>query len=452
MTGPNTVRIHPVGEAGNRTHGLDGRFRLAFVLFGGMLALQSSPTLDATKIGYLAGTILCLLGASAAVWNARGSSAVRLTAPWIAASIALTVVMAVSFFVARGNGTSTTEWVRGVAAYGLFAMVPVFALDAQASASRKLLVGMLVIAGLLGGVSWAVEWLNRRHILDLPFNRFVFPSAQLPSMLYLFAMATALTAGPRRAAWAVLAGAVLGLFLLTGTRASLVLLVGPLPMVILAGWDRVRSSVRTIVLHAVVGVAIVFAFQGALALPSTLGLGRPSEEPGSSPPPVTTVPDVIGDRFGSLPAVLGNPASDASFQERFSQYQATWALFVSSPIVGVGPGHLIPWVNVSGLPRVGYTADTPLVMPAKFGLLGILVFMGAAVAFGSIVRSALRRNRRSPITLTLIGYGVWTVVGLPLGFPIEDKGASLAIILLLALALVDRTAPRTNSATLDAVA
>jgi hypothetical protein len=260
-------------------------------------------------------------------------------------------------------------------------------------------------------------------------------------MLYLFAMATALTTHQRRAVWVMLAGVILGLFLLTGTRASLLLLVGPVAMTALAGRGRLGSSVRSIASHAAVAFAIVLAFQVALALPVALGVGRTPGEPGSSGVPAPSVPNVLGGRFGSLPDVLGNPASDASFKERVAQYQAAWALFVSSPVVGVGPGHSINWVDVSGYPRTGFTADTPLVMPAKFGLLGILVFLAAAAAYGLTTRTALRRDRRSAITLTLVGYGVWMIFSLPLGFVIEDKGASLALMLLLALAFAQSASP-----------
>lgn len=428
---------------GNRSLVVDGRFRIAFVLFGAMVVLQSSPNLDGTKIAYLAGVVLCLLGALLAIWRARRTPEVTLATPWLAVSAALTVVLAVSFFVARANGTSITDWVRDVAAYGLFAAAPVFALDAQSSTSRKLLIGMLVVAGILGGFSWAFEWLNRRHIVELPLARLVFPSGQLPSLLYMFALATALTAHRRRAAWATLAGVILGLFLLTGTRSSLLLVVGPLAMAALLGSSRIRSSLLTLLSHGIVAVTLVLAFQLALALPAILGPGQPTPEPGSpeSPlpsMPLPSIPSVLGDRFGSLPGVIGNPSLDASFNARVAQYRAAWSLFVASPIVGVGPGHQIVWVYTSGQPRTGFTADTPLVMPAKFGLLGILVFLGVAVAYGLTVHTAGRRDRRSVITLTLVGYGVLTIVGLPLGFVIEDKGASLSLMLLLALTFAEK--------------
>lgn len=426
----------------NRGLSFDGRLRLAIVLFGGMVALQSSPTFDAAKIGYLAVTALCLIGASIAAWRARDALELRFWRPWIASSVALATLIALSLVIARANGIAITDWARDAAAYALFAAVPIFALDGGAFASRKLLVAMLLVAGLLGGLSLATEWLGRRDILELPFARIAFPSGQLPGMLYLFAMATSFTSGRGSARWPVLAGAILGLFLLTGTRSSLLLLVGTLAMALLAARARIPSTVRIFLLHGVVAVAVVVAFQVALALPVVMRVGQPTPEPGSSGATATLTPSVLGDRFGSIFTLVGNPSSDGSIKERVAQYRAAWALFVSSPIVGVGPGHSIKWIDVSGYPRTGFTADTPLVMPAKFGLLGILVFLGPVLAYGSTVRASLRRDRRSAITLTLVGYGVWTLVSLGLGFPIEDKGVSLALILLLSLALAERAAHR----------
>ena len=447
MTIPRVARVHGAGGLGNGALVFDGRFRVAFVLFGGMLALQSSPTLDAVKITYLVGTVLCLVGALVTVWRARRTPEVRLGVPWIAVSAALAVLIAMSFLVARANLTSTMDWTRDVAAYGLFAAVPVLALDVQSSASRKLLIGLLVVAGILGGVSWAFEWLSRRNIADLPLTHLVFPSGQLPSMLYLFAMATALTARRGGGAWVALGGVILGLFLLTGTRSSLLLLIGPLAIAVLLGRPGMRSSLLTFLSHGVVAVAVVLAFQLALALPTVLEPGGTPGEPSGSKPPATAGPGVLPDRLGSLGALLNSQAIDPSMKERVAQYQAAWALFVSSPIVGVGPGHPIVWTNVSGRQRTGFTADTPLVMPAKFGVVGMLVFLGAAVAYGSTVRTAWQRDPRSVITLTLVGYAVLTIVGLPLGFPVEDKGASLALILLLALAFAERRQPKLPAAT-----
>ena len=420
--------------------GIGARIRLPFVIFGGMLALQSSPDLDLTKIAYLVGSILCLVGALATAWRTRRTRQVREVAPWFVAAAALYGLLALSFAVSMAHGTSTTAWIRDAAAYGLFAAVPVFALDGHLSVPRGMLVGMLVIAGLLGGLSWAVEWLARRDILDLPVARLVFPSGQLPGMLYLFAMGMALTAH-RRAAWTVVAGTVLALFLITGTRSSLLLLAGPLAMVVVAFRTQLRSVLTPVLSHVVVAAVVVLAFQ--FALTGLAALAEPAREPGDpdiGSPTASPGPNILGDRFGSLPSLVGSPGSDASITERVAQYAAAGELFMSSPIVGVGPGHPIRWTDVSGYPRSDFTADTPLVMPAKFGVVGILVFAGFAVAYGATLLDAVRRAPRSPVTLAVVGYATTTLVGLPLGFAVEDKGASLALMLLLALAWSDMRA------------
>jgi hypothetical protein len=424
----------------------DGRFRIGFVLFGGMIALQSSQALDPTKIVYLIGGALSFVGASAAVWSARNSAAVRAAVPWLAASAGLAILIAISFVVARSNGTPIADWLRDAVAYALFASVPIFALDAQASMSRRLLIAMLVIAGVLGGLSWTVEWLHRREILQLPFTRLLFPSPQIPTALYMFAMAYAIRSGRGGWAWVLLGGILLGFFLVTGTRSSLLIVVGPVAMAAFAGWSRIRSSASWVAVHGGVAIAVVIAFQLAVSLgagtfPGAIvspgGDTSPSRPPGGGTTPIGSGgprPEVIGDRFESIGDVVRNPAADPSYRERLAQYEAAWRLFASSPIVGVGPGHPLEWTRVSGVVRDTFTADTPLVLVAKFGLLGLLAFIPFVLAYADTLRRLRVRSSQSVVGLTLVGFAAAAIFGLPLGFLIEDKGTSLALILLLGLA------------------
>lgn len=406
------------------------------VVFGGMIALQSSQGLDATKIVYLLGTALSFAGAVVAIWYARGGVAVRSAIAWLVASGTLVTLLAVSFVIARVNGTTTVDWLRDIASYALFASVPVFALDGQASASRRLLIAMLVVAGSLGGLSWAIEWLNRREILELPLSRLLFPSPQIPTVLYLFAMAFAIRAGPAGWRWAVLAGVILGFFLVTGTRSSLLILLGPVVMAAIAGRTRVPAAVGSGVVHVVVAIAVVVAFQIAVTLSSD-GAAQITSPPDGGTGAVATAtpgPGVIGDRFGGLGAVISNPGADPSLKERVAQYEAAWRLFASAPLFGVGPGHAIEWIRVSGEKWNAFTADTPLVLLAKFGLLGALAMLPLFWAYADTLRKLRPRAGQSVAGLAMVGYATTTIVALPLGFPIEDKGTSLGLILLLALA------------------
>jgi O-antigen ligase len=432
MNVADAVRDEEFDTARQRPLAVGGAVRVAFVIFGAMLVLQSSEVLDLTKVAYLAGGALCLIGALGALWyRRRASSVVGLALPWLVASGALVALVVLSFGVARANGTPIIDWLRDVAAYALFASVPIFALDAQSALPRRVMIAMLVAVGLLGGLSWSVEWLDRRNIIDLPIGRLLFPSAHVPAMLYIFAAASALAARRRRIMWTLLAGVTLALFLMTGTRSSLLLLTAPLGMGILLGWARRRSSAVTLVSHGVVAAGLVVLFQFAVTLPVA---PPPGTDPASTAPAGAPAPGALGDRFGSIPDLVEQPGSDPSMRERVAQYRSAWALFVSSPLIGVGPGHPIEWTNVSGQLERGFVADTPLVMPAKLGIVGVAVFIAVGVAYWRTVRASLSRRRHSPVTLALIGYGIWVVATLPLGFFVEDKGASLALILLLGLA------------------
>ena len=431
---------------------IDGRVRVGFVIFGGMLALQSSQELDNAKYIYLVGTAIALLGSVRALWHRRAEPDLIAARPWLIASASLVALICLSFLVSMANGTPFTSWLRDAATYLLFATVPIFALDLAAAASRPFIVGMLVVAGFLGGLSWAVEWFGRRDIVDLPFSRVLFPSPQLPGMLFILAFATAVVARRGAAPWAIFAGIVLGLFLVTGTRSSLLLLAGPLTITLFAGRSRLIRAGLALLGQGAAAAAVVLAFQMTLSLTLAPPLsnpgpsGRPGPDaslgpgatagavPSVSPPAATPRPDIIGDRWASMIGLLDRPSSDGSFRERIAQYESAARHWRESPLLGKGPGLAIDWTDVSGLPRTGYTADTPLIFPAKFGIVGILVLLVIASAYWDILRRLRQRSRESVTFLTLVGYAGATAVAVPLGFVLEDKGTSFALIVVLALA------------------
>jgi O-antigen ligase len=130
---------------------------------------------------------------------------------------------------------------------------------------------------------------------------------------------------------------------------------------------------------------------------------------------------------------LASPARDGSIRERVTQYGVAWDLFTSSPILGVGLGHPFPWTRLDGSSRVDFTADTPLVLPAKLGIVGVAWLAVLAVVWVMFAR----RLRTGIPRLVMAG---WAVVILALawtGIAVEDKGFSFALMLILALGLMD---------------
>jgi hypothetical protein len=161
----------------------------------------------------------------------------------------------------------------------------------------------------------------------------------------------------------------------------------------------------------------------------------------------TTVTDPVaapnpdnGGRFGTIGDVVSG--SDLSLRLRWSETVSAWTIFVSSPLVGRGPGVPIPWINSDGTHMANFFADTPITVLAKFGIFGLAIW--AALGWATIL--TLRRLRRlgrggSVARSAFLGFGTGLVVLAPFGPQLEDKGTGLALILLLGLALsVIRTA------------
>jgi O-antigen ligase len=402
-----------------------------------MLTLQSSPGIDAVKLGYLVAAFIAFAAAAWSIWRSATLD-LSVARTWLLMSLAFWAVLAMSFAVSRAEGTPIGDWARDAVTYALFASVPIFALDAAWSAPRRAIITLLVIVGVLGALSWATHWIQLRHIADLPLSRLLFPSPQVPVALYLFAMAAAIQKGRGGGRWALLAGLVLGCFLVTGTRSSLLFLAGPLAMMAVAGRERLRSSVTWLAAHGSVAVAIVLAFQAALWLPSVavppLSTSTPSPVPGGG---TTAPPNIIGERIGTIGSLASNPLGDPSLRERIAQYQAAFDLVRRSPLVGMGPGHQIEWTDVSNIRRSAFTADTPLVYLVKFGLVGLIPLGLFLWAYVDLLRRLLGGVGRTASALVLVGYGGLALIGLPLGFPMEDKGTSFALMLILALCFGD---------------
>ena len=131
----------------------------------------------------------------------------------------------------------------------------------------------------------------------------------------------------------------------------------------------------------------------------------------------------------------GQSASDASYNERIQQTNVAWNTFQSAPAFGTAPGTTFQWVTQDRKPVAGSLLDTPLTFPAKYGLLGLLVLAFAIVKYVSFVRGIRRGRDPTVVQLALIGYLIFVALISPLVMPLDDKGLSFGLILLVALAL-----------------
>jgi hypothetical protein len=327
----------------------------------------------------------------------------------------------ISLGVAYSRTTPLTEWLRDIAPYVLFASVPVFALDAQASLGRRRLVQLLVAAGVLGVMAWAVEWLGRRGIAHFDASRIAVASVFVPAVLFAYAMASALHGRAKRVVWLLVAAAVLALLLSTGTRSTLALLLIPLAIALIARRERVNRTVRLLALGP---VAAALTLAVAVAVISMIGANT----------------EYLNERV-ALVTDTANSEEDFSYVDRVEQSRVAFDAFKAHPVLGIGPGTHFEWRTHDAHHRSDFIMDTPMTFPAKFGVLGLLVLLFLVAGFLAFARRLGRGHPPTVAYLTLLGFLPAVAV---LGFlapPFEDKGLSFGLILILALALAETSRP-----------
>jgi hypothetical protein len=391
---------------------VDARARILFLVFGGLLALQSSNGVGSLKLVYLAGLFVSLGGALFRFSQGKDQFARASARPLMRVSVAMSILILISLLVARAHGIPTTNSLRDIAPYVLFACAPVFAIDAAGAFSHRGLVRLLVIAGIAATVSFATNWLELRGIAHLPFSKFALSSFYLPVALFAYATACALHTDRHRARWGLLSVLVFALMIVTGTRTTLTLAIAPIVVVLSA---RRLMSGRFIRLAVGGPIAVLLILGAAYAVFAATHAST----------------SVITDRITILEHT--GTTSDASYRDRQTQTRVAADAFHAHPIFGSGPGTTFHYTAAGDVQVSTFTPDTAVDFPAKFGIAGLAVVGLVVLSYGSFLRSALRFNHPRTETLALVAYAALAVVGTLLANLLEDKGFTFGLILLLAL-------------------
>jgi O-antigen ligase len=418
--GKPVAALLPVAAVGGVLLLVDARARILFLVFGGILTLQSSESLGLVKLAYLAGVVVSFGGALYAFSQSRDWFKRGLAMPLLRVSVAVCALVMVSLLVAREHGVPRTDWLRDVAPYLLFALAPIFALDAQWAFSRSALIRLFVGAGSLATASFTVHWLEQRRIAELPFSSFALSSFFVPAALFAYAIAAALDANHRRIRWLSLAALVFSSLVVTGTRSTLILALAP---VIVALGARRHLGARFFRLVLLVPVALLVIAAATVSIVEITNLS-------------TTV---ISQRIEILKDT--GTSEDASYRDRQAQTHVARDVFYANPILGAGPGTYFNWTVANGEERSAFILDSPVAFPAKFGGLGLAVVVFLVLSYASFLRSVLRFNHPRPETLALTAYAALAVAVSFLTNPLEDKGCAFGLVLLLALVFRTSAAP-----------
>jgi O-antigen ligase len=391
---------------------VDARVRILFVVFGGLLTLQSSSGLGSLKLLYLAGILVSFAGAFFRFSQSRDVFIRAFASPLLRVSVAMSGLLAISFLVAKGHGVLRVDWLRDVAPYVLFATAPIFALDAHWAFRRRGLTRLLVVAGLIATASFCTHWLEQRHIAHLPFSQFALSSLFFPAALFAYATASALHARERRVRWLFLAALVFALLVVTGTRSTLILAVAPVVAAFAARRYLSARFVRLVLLAPAAALVI------AVAVFSVVQVTHASTS-------------VISKRITILKGT--GTSSDASYKDRQAQTGAARDVFYAHPVFGSGPGTYFSWHMTGVGQRSDFIIDSPLDFPAKFGLVGLVVVVFLVLEYGSFMKAAFRFDHPRPATLALAAFAALALLDSYLTNPLEDKGCTLGLVLLLAL-------------------
>jgi O-antigen ligase len=454
----------------------NGRTRLYLLVIAGLLVLQSSQSLDILKGAYLICAAVVFTSGVIAVFRKWSTPIYVILRPMLVPSFALIALLALSFPVALTHGTTFSAWLRDGATYGLFALGPIAGADAAETTSRRELTVLLVAVGVVAAVSFAIQWLGARDIVQFPIQHLVYPSGQIGAALLAYGAARATGADRSRLWWALLAGVVFAAFLVTGTRSSFLMFAGPLVIAFVVGRSRIAASVSMLGATAAAAALAVAAFTGVLVLAqlgaAPVGTAASPTLTGTTAGPTagatagatagptagttagttaasTPRPDIIVQRLGSAFNGLSTPGAGSSLQDRIAQTKAAWTTFLANPIFGTGPGHSIAWSNYQGEAVSSYVLDTPLIFLSAFGLLGLLVLIGWMAGYVAVARTVLGTQGASVEWLAWVGFGASLLAALALTMPAEDKGTAFAIAILVAMlvAPVSRlTQPETRTA------
>ncbi|WP_445190277.1 O-antigen ligase family protein [Pseudonocardia sp. Cha107L01] len=222
-----------------------------------------------------------------------------------------------------------------------------------------------------------------------------------------------LPSSARRWTWAATSVIILVAMLMTGSRTNLVLLAAFAGVV--GSAHNCRLSPRKILgLLAGVGLTILVVTpvvaQFFVSDPTFLE-GRLNE---------------------ALTVVVGDANADGSYEARRAAYDLTAEAFINHIAFGTGPGYLytLPPATTFGL-------DAPGIVPAKFGLIGIVI-IGSFLASVAITVKKIRRScGPSPGITSACGWTAVLITLIPFGPWIEDKGFAVALTILFGIIIAD---------------
>jgi hypothetical protein len=287
--------------------------------------------------------------------------------------------------------------------------MPIIGIDAGRRFTSQFLIGFAGLVGLIGAFGYACRWMENRHMFDR-VQGFALASGALCAFAFALALVQAVSASHRRSMWFVAAGVIAGCMVVAGSRSSLILVVAVLLGLACGPRDAKISTPQILRFTAVAAPAL-----SAIVLVMSWNS------------------EAVRVRLALFKRSLSGDFStdDQSFSQRTLSYEWAHEKWFDHFWFGTGPGHLYPTASAGMGPKDTFTIDTPLLVLAKFGIVGTTAILAYLVVVFVVVRANLERDAQ----IGAVGRA-W-LIGLMATVPFcawtEDKGVALALTLLLAM-------------------
>lgn len=385
--------------------------RLSWMLAGAFLVFQSSSGLSQPKVIYLVGLAGC--GSVAAVRAVRHvrTSWGRQLRPVALGALVLVVWLVAELVFAVVAGAPVSQVARDGATYALIVLGLLVGFDAASTVSPGHARMITAGSGVAAAVGFSLAWLARRGVSTVGVDQFMLASMAATAP----AVALGLVRGSRgrraQRMWLILPAVILVLVLASGTRTGVVLFAVVAGVIGPAQRGLIPFRRLAIVAFILAG-AVLVSLPLLVSRVATAGFGE------------QRLTAVVGTLSGGI-------GQDRSGVIRARAYEYAEQIWLAHPLFGQGLGKVFPNPNPGG-GMSDFALDTPLVLLAKFGVIGAaLLLVGLALVFASLVQSRPRTDGAGAVARGVLAVSLLT---LPFGVPTEDKGFALSMALLVMLA------------------
>lgn len=386
--------------------------RLGVYVVGGLLSLGGESGLGVVKLIYALTAMVLAMVAFRRLKSMTDPRPVQLRGLAYAMSGTLTLLLGLGVLVGLMNGHSLLLILQDSFTYALLAIAPLIGLDAASEGEVAGFKVLVIVAAVVAAAGWLVFWLARRGSSVAGLEHVALVTSFLAIACFGIALAISVAPPLRWGSlfWGSIALLLPVVYVVSGSRSMSVFALGLLGVLGATRFGRLSPGRWALIVGAVIAVMFV-AFTSALGFLEN--------------------PEQIVKRFDRTWALLdsGSLTADGSYVDRSRAYGITLAVFQESFIIGRGFGHVYPSVNGASLGD--FKVDTPVLLLAKFGVVGggLLVYLIYLLwVYMRVVKGPgqLRLAETAFRIFVLVGIGrLWFVA------PPEDKGFAFALSLLV---------------------